>query len=46
MSDIICPWEPAKFLFYSTDPGIPTLLYYAYVPMMVLALFFAVFIFI
>ena len=43
---MFCPWEAPKFIFYSLDPGIPRLLYYAYIPIIIISIFFALFVFI
>ena len=44
MEQILCPWEAPQFLFYSLDSGIPQLLYYAYIPIILISLLFAFFV--
>lgn len=46
MNNLLCPWESPFLLFFSSDPGVPNLLYYAYIPLIILALFFAIYVFI
>src|SRR3989344_5071242 len=44
MEQILCPGEAPQFLFYSLDSGIPQLLYYAYIPIILISLLFAFFV--
>lgn len=46
MEELLCPWGASSFIFYSSDPGVPALLYYAYIPAVLIALFFGTWVFI
>lgn len=43
MTDLLCPWEPARYLIFSSN--IPSILYYALIPGMVISLIFSLYIF-
>lgn len=42
--ELFCPWEPAKYLFFSSN--VPNILYYALIPGMITSLLFSLLIFI
>ena len=44
--NLTCPWSAPIFFLFSTDPGVPSLLYYAYIPIIFATLFFSIFIFV
>lgn len=43
---LLCPWESPFLFLFSSDPGIPHLLYYSYIPLIILSIFFTTYIFI
>ncbi|MFA6251626.1 MAG: ATP-binding protein [Candidatus Paceibacterota bacterium] len=42
MNNLICPWDPPIYLIFSSS--VPTLLYYAYIPIILLSIFFGIYI--
>lgn len=43
MEGILCPWEPAKYLIFSSN--VPQILYYALIPGMIMAIMLSIFVF-
>jgi len=41
--NLLCPWEPAKYLIFSAN--VPSILYYALIPGMVISLLFSIYVF-